>query len=1534
MGVVPTQQNVPAANLADGQNTSLPSAAVAQNAALNASDLVLVAAVAPEQQNEFVGMTAEQLMQLDLYFVPGGETPATPQSGNPGESEPGDGDFVCPEGQQDSSIFASLEPAAEEAGALVAAADPNSAPVEGIEQGQEIPAASGACIGDLTELSLLELMSVRVAAEPTPILPQLQPVDLDTLFDRSDEAENNNRENLNEDSGEDTFFPLVEDPVQTLPPFNVSPIAGSDKYAIGEDGTLTVTGSGVLKNDTDGNGDLLSVSLLSGPSNGTLTLNSNGRFVYTPNADYNGTDSFTYLVSDGNGGLDSATVMLTVAAVNDAPVLTTPGTIAVTEDTATKISGISVADVDVGTGTITVTLGVPSGGLSAASGGGVTVTGSASTLTLTGTLADINTFLGGGNVTYTPVLNNDVDVNLTVKVNDTGNTGAGGAKADSEVVTLDLQPVNDAPVAGDDSFTTKEDTFLSGTVAANDSDVDGGALVYSLVGGPIAGLTFNPDGTFSYAPPLNSNGVVTFDYQVDDGKGGTDTATVTINVTPVNDAPVAGDDTFITNEDTPFADTVAANDSDVDGDTLTYNLVGGPVAGLTFNNDGTFSYAPPLNSNGPVNFTYQVADGKGGTDTATVTINVTAVNDAPVAGDDSFTINEDTALNSKVSTNDSDVDGDTLTYSLVAAPIAGLTFNPDGTFSYAPPLNSNGVVTFDYQVDDGKGGTDTATVTINVTPVNDAPVAGDDTFITNEDTPFADTVAANDSDVDGDTLTYNLVGGPVAGLTFNPDGTFSYAPPLNSNGPVNFTYQVADGKGGTDTATVTINVTAVNDAPVAGDDSFTINEDTALNSKVSTNNSDVDGDTLTYSLVAAPIAGLTFNPDGTFSYAPPLNSNGVVTFDYQVDDGKGGTDTATVTINVTPVNDAPVAGDDTFITNEDTPFADTVAANDSDVDGDTLTYTLVGGPVAGLTFNNDGTFSYAPPLNSNGPVNFTYQVVDGKGGSDTATVTINVTPVNDAPVAGDDSFTTNEDTALNSKVSTNDSDVDGDTLTYSLVAAPIAGLTFNPDGTFSYAPPPDFNGSVTFDYKVDDGNGGTDTATAKITVNPVNDAPVAGDDSFTIDEDTTLSDKVSANDSDVDGDTLSYSLVGAPITGLTFNPDGTFSYAPPLNSNGAVNFTYLVSDGKGGSDTATVTINVTPVNDAPVAGDDSFNTPEDTTLNSKVSTNDSDVDGDTLTYSLVAAPIAGLTFNPDGTFSYAPAPDFNGSVTFDYEVADGKGGTDTATVTINVTAVNDVPVVIDESFVMDEDTALSDTVAANDSDIDGDTLTYTLVGGPVAGLTLNLDGSFSYTPALNFNGPVMFNYQVSDGKGGTDTGTATITVDAVNDAPVATAVGNIAVTEDSPSDITGISFTDVDAGTNDVTVTLSVSAGALTALPGPFVSVTGSGTDSITLTGTISAINSFIATGSVKFTTPLNSNASETLTVVVDDGGNTGSGGAKTDSKTVTLDVTPVNDAPTLITLDTSDVDEETPGDFIGNITVSDPDALELAQLYHRRRPI
>ena len=826
MGVIPTQQNAPAANLAGGHSTSLPSATVALNAAQHSTDVVLIAAVAPEQQNEFVGMTAEQLMQLDLYFVPGGETPATSQSGTPAESEPGDGDSVCPEGQFDSSIFGSLEPAADEPAAIVAAADPNAAQVEGIEQAQENPAAPGACIDDLTELSLLELMSVRVSAEPTPILPQLQPVDLDTLFDRSDETENNNRENLNEESSEDTFFPPVPDPVQTDPPFNVSPIAGNDKFAIAEDGTLTVTGSGVLKNDTDGNGDALSVSLISGPSSGTLTLNANGRFTYTPNADFNGTDSFTYQVSDGNGGFDSASVLLTVTAVNDAPVLAAPGTIAVTEDTPATVSGISVTDVDIGTGNITVTLSVPSGTLAATGTPGVAVGGTASALTLTGTLADINAFLGGSNVTYTPALNNGTDVNLTVTVNDKGNTGTGGAKTDSEVVTLDVQAVNDAPVAAVPASIIVTEDVASAITGISFSDVDAGTgnvtVTLSVTAGTLAAATgggvtaagsgtgsitltgtvaainsFISGGNVAYTTAADDTAAQTLTVSIDDGgntgSGGakTDSETVALNVTAVNDAPVLTvPGTISIDEDVTTALTgISVADIDAGTGNITVTLsapsgalaatssatvtVGGTAAALTltgtlaeinaFIAGANVTYTTALNNDADVNLTVTVNDkgntGTGGakTDSEVVTLDVQAVNDAPVAAVPASIIVTEDVASAITGISFSDVDAGTgnvtVTLSVTAGTLAAATgggvaaagsgtgsitltgtvaainsFISGGNVAYTTAADDTAAQTLTVSIDDGgntgSGGakTDSETVALNVTAVNDAPV--------------------------------------------------------------------------------------------------------------------------------------------------------------------------------------------------------------------------------------------------------------------------------------------------------------------------------------------------------------------------------------------------------------------------------------------------------------------------------------------------------------------------------------------------------------------------------------------------------------------------------------------------------------------------------------------------------------------------------------------------------------------------------------------------------------------------------------------
>ncbi|NEQ73972.1 MAG: tandem-95 repeat protein, partial [Okeania sp. SIO2C9] len=361
-----------------------------------------------------------------------------------------------------------------------------------------------------------------------------------------------------------------------------------------------------------------------------------------------------------------------------------------------------------------------------------------------------------------------------------------------------------------------------------------------------------------------------------------------------------------------------------------------------------------------------------------------------------------------------------------------------------------------------------------------------------------------------------------------------------------------------------------NNPPVAVDDSATTDEDSLLSGNVLTNDSDADSDTLTVTEVNGNAAGvgtqvtltsgalLTLNIDGTFDYDPngqfeSLN-NGETdsdSFTYTIDDGNGGTDTATVNVTIDGVTDntAPDAVDDAVTTDEDSVLSSgNVLTNDSDADSDTLTVTEVNGNAAGvgtqvtltsgalLTLNIDGTFDYDPngqfeSLN-NGETDsdsFTYTIDDGNGGTDTATVNVTIDGVTDntAPDAVDDAVTTDEDSLLSSgNVLTNDSDADSDTLTVTEVNGNAAGvgtqvtltsgalLTLNIDGTFDYDPNGQFeslnNGetdSDSFTYTIDDGNGGTDTATVNVTIDGVTDntAPDAVDDAVTTDEDSLLS---------------------------------------------------------------------------------------------------------------------------------------------------------------------------------------------------------------------------------------------------------------------------------------------------------------------------------------------------------------------------------------------------------------------------------------------
>jgi hypothetical protein len=437
---------------------------------------------------------------------------------------------------------------------------------------------------------------------------------------------------------------------------------------------------------------------------------------------------------------------------------------------------------------------------------------------------------------------------------------------------------------------------------------------------------------------------------------------------------------------------------------------------LTLNGDSTITYTPTADFNGADSFSYTIIDGQGGSDTAEVTIAINPVNDAPVAVNDSVNTNEDTPVNINVLNNDSDVDGDSLTVESVTPPANGTAViqpapspgSGQATIVYTPTANFNGVDTFIYTINDGSGGMDTATVTVTVQPVNDAPVAVDDAVVTAEDTAVIIAVLNNDSDVDGDSLTVTNITTPANGVAaINPPSTGSgqatvtYTPTADYIGMDSFVYTVSDDNGGTDTAVITITITGENDNPVAVDDAATTDEDMAVTIAVLNNDFDVDGDDLTVTSVTTPTNGVVaINPPSTGSgqatvtYTPTTNFNGSDSFAYSVSDGNGGSDTAVVTITVEPVNDSPLAADDSATTNEETAVTIDVLANDSDVEGHALSIISVSTPGDGnAVLNGDDTITYTPDSGFVGVDSFTYTISDGNGGSDTATVTVNVLPV-------------------------------------------------------------------------------------------------------------------------------------------------------------------------------------------------------------------------------------------------------------------------------------------------------------------------------------------------------------------------------------------------------------------------------------------------------------------------------------------------------------------------------------------------------------
>ncbi len=913
------------------------------------------------------------------------------------------------------------------------------------------------------------------------------------------------------------------------------------------------------------------------------------------------------------------------------------------------------------------------------------------------------------------------------KVDTSTNGGTSAFSSTTDVIDVSVTPVNDAPVLTSNgggataSVSAAENQTAVTTVTATDPDV-GAVLTYSIAGGSDAGrfsidanagvLVFNFSPNFESTVDANADGVYEVIVAVADGSL-SDTQALSVTVTNVNEAPTVvslSNSTLPENTDTSAGTVVGsltASDPDA-ADSTTYSIVGGADAGV-FSLGGASSDQLVI-THGVLDFetkssyavTVRVTDGGGLFHDQALLVSVSDVNEAPSFTSAALTTGtQDAAYSYTITTTDPDT-GAVLSITAPTLPAwLTLTDHGDGTATLSgTPSNAEvGSHSVVLQVSDGTL-TASQSFTLTVSNVNDAPVltsngGGATASVTAAENQTAvTTVTATDPDV-GAVLTYSIAGGADAGrfsidanagvLTFNFSPDFESTVDANADGVYEVIVAVSDGSL-SDTQALSVTVTNVNEAPTAGADTFTGNEDTSIIGNILSNDSDPDGDALNAVLVTGPSHGtLTLNGDGSFNYSAVANWYGNDSFSYQANDGTLNSAPTSVTLTVTPVNDSPVVSPITLGNlAEDNALLITQAdllAGASDVDGDALTavnLALLGGNGA-LTDHGDGTWTFSPAANWSGAVSFSFAVSDG-----TTTVanaaSLTVTAINDAPTSSPVTLAPiAEDSGAHlitqAALLANASDVDADVLTAGnlQISTGNGSLIDNGDGTWTYMPTANDDTAVSFSYTITDNgtsNGAADpksiVATANLDLIPVNDAPISANGILNLAEDTPTSGQLPVA-SDAEGDPIDYALAAPASHGsVTVNADGSFDYLPAQNYNGSDSFMFSVSDNQGGSQNYRLDITVAPVNDAPTAANLVLNTQTNTVLNATLPAA-SDADGDPVSYGLVNPAGHGtVSVLSSGQFSYQPVANYSGPDSFTYSVSDGQGGTGAYSVTLNV----------------------------------------------------------------------------------------------------------------------------------------------------------------------------------------------------------------------------------------------------------------------------
>ncbi|MFW1368383.1 tandem-95 repeat protein [Vibrio parahaemolyticus] len=1199
-------------------------------------------------------------------------------------------------------------------------------------------------------------------------------------------------------------------------PVNDAPVAKNDIATTQEDTAVTID---VLPNDTDVDGDTLSIQSASVPSDqGTVEI-VDGKLVFTPAENFNGQAEITYTVTDGQL-TDEAKVTVTVNPVNDAPTIKVDAVESITEDavsTDTVVATLEVADTDTPEDQLTVSLENNSNGY-------FVLVGNEVKLTQAGVDAVNNDELNLKDLT--------ISASVLDGVNPTAND------SDSLVVNR----VNDAPtVENAIADQVLSEDFASYTIDLNDAFKDSDSALNFSVSGNSNVLVSIENGIATISPTADWNGSETLTFTATDPSGESISQTVNFTVAPVADI-VADKATVV--EDTPTIIKVLGNDTfEGDGKVVSLDTNNGPANGtVSINPDGSVTYTPNDNYVGKDTFTYIVTSG-GVSESTTVEVNVTPVNDAPVAKDDIATTQEDTAVTIDVLPNDTDVDGDKLSIESASVPKEqGTVEVVNGKLVFTPTENFNGDAEIIYTVTDGAL-TDQATVKVTVNAVNDTPVVESniaDQALAEDFTPYTidlNTAFSDVDNVDGE-LTFSVSGNSNIQVAI-VNGIATITPTADWNGSETLTFTATDPSGESISQTVNFTVAPVADIVA---DKATVVEDTSTVIKVLGNDTfEGDGKVVSLDTNNGPANGtVSVNPDGSVTYTPDDNYHGTDSFTYIVTSG-GVSESTTVSVDVTPVNDAPVAKDDIATTQEDTAVTIDVLPNDSDVDGDKLSIESASVPKEqGTVEVVNGKLVFTPAENFNGDAEITYTVTDGQL-TDEAKVTVTVNPVNDAPTIKVDAVEsiTEDAVSIDTVVATltvRDTDTSEDQLTVSLennsngyfvlvgdeVKLTQAGVDAVNNDELNLK-------DLTISASVSDGVNPTASDSDSLIVNRVNDAPTVenaiADQELSEDFATYT---IDLNDAFKDSDSaLNFSVSGNSNV-LVSIENGIATISPTADWNGSEALTFTATDPSGESVSQTVNFTVASVADI-VA--DKATVVEDTPTIIKVLGNDT-FEGDDQVVSLDTnnGPANGtVSVNPDGSVTYTPNDNYHGTDSFTYIVTSG-GVSESTTVSVDVTPVNDAPVAKDDIATTQEDTAVTIDVLPNDSDVDGDKLSIESASVPKEQGTVEVvNGKLVFTPAENFNGDAEITYTVTDGQL-TDEAKVTVTVNPVNDAPTIKVDAVESITEDAVSIdtvVAALTVRDTDTPEDQLAVSLENNSNGYFVLVDNEVKLTQAGVDAV-----------------------------------------------------------------------------------------------------------